>query len=223
MPLICTPLEAVFVWARAREIPNLDFGALPHNEWRDAAENRRWVLAVARKLFEERGVDAVSMHEIGCAAGVGQGTLYRRYGHKGKLCAALLFESPERLYEGVGERSEGDEPALVQLWSLLEDLAAFNEENAPLLGAIRDAAGGERHVEMYRNPFYGWLRGTVTVFLRRAAAEGMLRAPGRRVRRRRRSCAAEHRPLPLPMARARYGAGAHFPSPARPFVRWATE
>ena len=155
------------------EIPVLDFGVLPHGERRDAAESRRRVLDTARELFEERGVDSVSMHEIGRAAGVGQGTLYRRYEHKGALCSALLFESTERFYERVRARTQkGNDAALVQLGSLIDDLAAFNEENAPLLGAVRDAAGGERRMEMYRNPFYGWLRATVLVLLEQAIAEG---------------------------------------------------
>ena len=155
------------------EIPVLSFGVLPHGERRDAAESRRRVLDTARELFDERGVDSVSMHEIGRAAGVGQGTLYRRYEHKGALCSALLFESTERFYERVRARTQkGNDAALVQLGSLIDDLAAFNEENAPLLGAVRDAAGGERRMEMYRNPFYGWLRATVIVLLEQAIAEG---------------------------------------------------
>jgi len=155
------------------EIPVLSFGLLPHGERRDAAESRRRVLDTARELFEERGVDSVSMHEIGRAAGVGQGTLYRRYEHKGALCSALLFESTERFYERVRARTQkGNDAALVQLGSLIDDLAAFTEENAPLLGAVRDAAGGERRMEMYRNPFYGWLRATVLVLLEQAIAEG---------------------------------------------------
>jgi AcrR family transcriptional regulator len=155
------------------EIPVLDFGVLPHGERRDAAESRRRVLDTARELFEGRGVDSVSMHEIGRAAGVGQGTLYRRYEHKGALCSALLFESTKRFYERVRARTQkGNDAALVQLGSLIDDLAAFTEENAPLLGAVRDAAGGERRMEMYRNPFYGWLRATVLVLLEQAIAEG---------------------------------------------------
>ncbi len=155
------------------EIPVLSFGVLPHGERRDAAESRRRVLDTARELFEERGVDSVSMHEIGRAAGVGQGTLYRRYEHKGALCSALLFESTKRFYKRVRARTQkGNDAALVQLGSLIDDLAAFNEENAPLLGAVRDAAGGERRMEMYRNPFYGWLRATVLVLLEQAIAEG---------------------------------------------------
>ncbi len=155
------------------EVPPLGFGALPGSERRDAAESRRRILDTARELFEERSVDTVSMHEIGRAAGVGQGTLYRRYEHKGALCSALLFESTERFYEGVRQRAEkGDDTALIQLGRLIDDLAVFNEENAPLLGAVRDAAGGERRMEMYRNPFYGWLRATVTLLLRKALDEG---------------------------------------------------
>ena len=40
------------------------------------------------------------------AAGVGQGTLYRRFEHKGMLCSALLAEQIEDFYEGTWERVE---------------------------------------------------------------------------------------------------------------------
>ncbi|WP_166397026.1 TetR/AcrR family transcriptional regulator [Rubrobacter marinus] len=158
-----------------RVVPPLAFGGAPAGERRDAAESRRRVLGVARELFSERGVDAVSMHEIGRAAGVGQGTLYRRFKHKGALCMALLFEGVEGLYGRARDREESGGPALEQLMGLLEDLACFNEENAPLLGAVRDAVGGERRVEMYRNPFYSWLRATVVALLGRAVEEGEAR------------------------------------------------
>ena len=156
-------------------VPPLNFGKAHSGERRDAAESRRRVLGVARGLFSERGVDAVSMHEVGRAAGVGQGTLYRRFEHKGALCLALLFEGVEGLYERARRCEEAGGPALEQLMGLLEDLALFNEENAPLLGAIRDSVGGERRSEMYRNPFFGWLQATVVALLGRAVDEGEAR------------------------------------------------
>src|SRR4028119_2393377 len=58
----------------------------------DAVENRRRILEAAREAFAEGGVDGTSMHRIGQAAGVGQGTLYRHFEHKGALCSALLSE-----------------------------------------------------------------------------------------------------------------------------------
>lgn len=139
----------------------------------DAVESRRRVVGAARRLFEERGVDTVSMHEIGRAAGVGQGTLYRRFEHKGALCVALLREEIESLRDEARSRlaDEGGS-ALAGLEWFLGRLAEFNEENAPLLGAIRDAAGGERRLEMHGNPFYEWLRETVAAQLSLAVRQG---------------------------------------------------
>ena len=141
-----------------REVPVFEtdlHGGVCCGERRDAAERRRRVLEAARSLFEDRGVDAVSMYEVGREAGVGQGTLYRRYEHKGALCAALLHDSVARFSEEIRIYLEEDQgPALAQLEYLLARLAEFNEENGPLLGAIRDASGGERRPEMYRSPFY---------------------------------------------------------------------
>ena len=51
---------------------------------RDALGNRRRILEVARRAFADGGVDGTSMHRIGRLAGVGQGTLYRHFGHKGE-------------------------------------------------------------------------------------------------------------------------------------------
>jgi AcrR family transcriptional regulator len=56
----------------------------------DAARNRAAVLAAALDLFTERGVAAVTMDEIAASAGVGKGTLYRRFGDKAGLAVALL-------------------------------------------------------------------------------------------------------------------------------------
>src|SRR6266571_7474662 len=70
-------------------------------ERRDAAEHRQRIMEVARRLFAEHGVEAVSMHQIARAAGIGQGTLYRRYAHKGALCMDLLQQRQERLGEEI--------------------------------------------------------------------------------------------------------------------------
>src|SRR5215471_19498441 len=82
----------------APPIPELFRGEKRH-ERRDAAEHRQRILEVARRLFAQQGVEAVSMHQIALATGIGQGTLYRRYANKGELCMDLLCEQ----YEHCGE------------------------------------------------------------------------------------------------------------------------
>lgn len=65
-------------------------------ERRDALENRERLLQTADALFTARGVEAVTMTDIAKEAGVGQGTLYRHFEHKGVVCEALLTSVFER-------------------------------------------------------------------------------------------------------------------------------
>ncbi len=65
---------------------------------RDAARNRQRVLDAASALLRERGLD-VTMQEIADAAGVGVGTVCRRFRTKDDLVAALVRQRLERLLE----------------------------------------------------------------------------------------------------------------------------
>ena len=56
----------------------------------DAARNRKRILEVAAALVEEHGIEHVSMQAVAAAAGVGPGTLYRRFGDRAGLALALL-------------------------------------------------------------------------------------------------------------------------------------
>src|SRR5690348_4450384 len=73
----------------------------PPSERADAARNRRRVLDAAAALFAARGVDAVSMDDVVAAAGVGKGTLYRRFGDKSGLAAAVLDEKERELQTAI--------------------------------------------------------------------------------------------------------------------------
>ncbi|MET8984979.1 TetR/AcrR family transcriptional regulator [Nonomuraea wenchangensis] len=76
-------------------------GAQPPKERADAARNRRKVLAAAARLFAEKGVESVSMDAVAAAAGVGKGTLFRRFGDKSGLAAALLDERERDLQQRI--------------------------------------------------------------------------------------------------------------------------
>jgi AcrR family transcriptional regulator len=63
----------------------------PH-ERGDAARNRALLLEAARELVGRRGADAVTMDDVAAAAGVGKGTLFRRFGSRAGLMMVLLDE-----------------------------------------------------------------------------------------------------------------------------------
>lgn len=70
----------------------------------DAIKNRARLLETARRLFDEQGVEGVSMSAIAEAASVGKGTLYRHFENKTQLCVALLDDEQRRLQERTLER-----------------------------------------------------------------------------------------------------------------------
>jgi AcrR family transcriptional regulator len=75
-------------------------GAAPV-ERADAARNRRAILAAAERLFAERGVRGTSMDAIAAEAGVGKGTLFRRFGDRGALAQAVLDATERDLQEAI--------------------------------------------------------------------------------------------------------------------------
>lgn len=65
----------------------------PVAERRDAARNREALLAAAQRLVEQHGLDALTMEAVAGAAGVGKGTVFRRFGSREGLMAAMLDRS----------------------------------------------------------------------------------------------------------------------------------
>jgi AcrR family transcriptional regulator len=76
--------------------------SLPIPEGRaDAARNRRAVLAAFERLCARDGIEHVSMDAVAAEAGVGKGTIYRRFGDRAGLALALLGEDERELQDAV--------------------------------------------------------------------------------------------------------------------------
>ncbi len=88
----------------------------------DARRNREAVIAAAKKLFADQGLDA-QMPDVAKAAKVGVGTVYRHFPTKDDLIAALAAERFERLAEKAREGIEAEDP-----WQGLCDFIRFSAE-----------------------------------------------------------------------------------------------
>ncbi len=149
-------------------------GAAERHERADAAANRALILQTAERLFAERGVAAVCMSEIAEAAGVGKGTLYRRFANKAELCLSLMDRQMGEFQNEALARFQGQNAAglshLEQLSLFLEALAAFTERHSPLLLEVeRGGLSSER-----LNLPHFWQFMTVGALLGAAARRGEL-------------------------------------------------
>jgi len=91
---------------------------------RDAERNRQRILEAAREVFNERGLD-VSLDEIARCAGVGVGTVYRRFRTKEELVEALFMDHLDHIAAIAGEAYEAPDP-----WS---GLVCFMERMAEIM------------------------------------------------------------------------------------------
>ncbi|MFE0020327.1 TetR/AcrR family transcriptional regulator [Amycolatopsis sp. NPDC059021] len=67
----------------------------------DAARNRAKILTTAEELVAEYGVTALSMNSVAAAAGVGVGTVYRRFTDHAGLVEALMDHRETQLQEDM--------------------------------------------------------------------------------------------------------------------------
>ncbi|MDJ0392031.1 TetR/AcrR family transcriptional regulator [Rhodococcus sp. G-MC3] len=65
----------------------------------DAARNRRLLLDAASELVATIGADAVTMDGLASKAGVGKGTVFRRFGSRSGLMQALLDHTEKELQQ----------------------------------------------------------------------------------------------------------------------------
>jgi AcrR family transcriptional regulator len=76
---------------------------------RDAERNRQRILAAAAEVFTERGLDA-TLDEVARAAGVGIGTVYRRFPDKESLVSELFRDRIDALVTVAEEACGATDP-----------------------------------------------------------------------------------------------------------------
>ena len=136
----------------------------------DAARNREAILEAATRLLRDRGADAITMDCLANEAGVGKGTLFRRFGDRAGLFHALLDESERQLQEafirGPAPLGPGAPPA--------ERLIAFGQALLELTAERGDlflASLPPEHGLRYRSPVYAAYRAHVRTLLEQAGVE----------------------------------------------------
>ncbi|MFJ1531116.1 TetR/AcrR family transcriptional regulator [Streptomyces mirabilis] len=116
----------------------------------DALRNREAVLAAADALFAaSSSPHSVSMDDIAAAAGVGKGTLFRRFGDRAGLIGAVIASRLDPVREA--QDAAGSSPRQ-RVLDLLDASLRFKIENRNLMTAAEDAGFSSP----YQAEHYGW-------------------------------------------------------------------
>jgi AcrR family transcriptional regulator len=137
---------------------------------KDAERNRQRILAAAAEVFTERGLDA-TLDDVARHAGVGVGTVYRRFPDKASLADALFDERIDAL-AAMAERAQAEPDAWAGLVSFLEHSAEMLASDRGLRQILMFAAQGHDRVAGARDR----MRPAIDSLLKRAQADGQVRA-----------------------------------------------
>jgi AcrR family transcriptional regulator len=136
---------------------------------RDAERNRQRILAAAAEVFTERGLDA-TLDEVARAAGVGVGTVYRRFPDKETLVAELFKDRIDALVT-VAEDALGAPDPWQGLASYIEYSSAAMAGDQGLRQMMMFGTYGRDQVCYARDQ----MRPVITKLVERAQASGDLR------------------------------------------------
>lgn len=136
---------------------------------RDAVRNRERLLVAANEVFAERGLKAC-LTEVAERAGVGMGTIYRRFPDKEGLIAALLDAKLDEINDmaSLAASQPSGWEAFAALLEGLTDLLAGDKALAELMLTEYGRQHGRTRLAPYR--------AQAANIMARAQAEGSLRA-----------------------------------------------
>ncbi|PRY16671.1 TetR/AcrR family transcriptional regulator [Kineococcus rhizosphaerae] len=135
----------------------------------DAVRNRALIVDAARKLFAERGLD-VTLHDVAEEAGVGVGTVYRRFPDKDALLAGLVTAKYETLVE-LAEQAAALPTGREGLRQYLLGAMQLRSSDRSLSTAVMRAAPQTAEALELRERLWALMGGVVA----RAQAEGAVR------------------------------------------------
>jgi len=135
----------------------------------DARRNRALIVDAARQLFAERGLD-VTLHDVAEAAGVGVGTVYRRFPDKDALLGGLVAAKYETLVE-IAEKATTEPTGRDGLRQYLMNTMELRASDRSLSTAVMRAAPQTEEATGLR----GRLGDVMRALVARAQAEGAVR------------------------------------------------
>jgi AcrR family transcriptional regulator len=166
--------QASTIWSQASDCSTMPPVEAANDERRplrvDAQRNRDRIIGAAQAAFAERGLD-VPLEDVAIEAGVGIGTLYRRFASRDELIAACFERRVEEYARAAEEALEADD-AWTGLCVYVERICAMQAADRGLKDVLTRTFPDARALETHRARGYD----LSVRLIERAQAEGSLRS-----------------------------------------------
>lgn len=126
------------------------------------------ILAAARRLLDQRGLEAITMEEIAAAAGVAKGTLYLYFQSKDDLILAMISQVGENILQDVESALEAPGTPPERLIRMVSVLVGYLDRERLLFpiyarevvqGKQKSPEGFWWHIQEMEDKFVGVLTG----------------------------------------------------------------
>ena len=135
----------------------------------DAERNRAKILTAAAQVFAEQGLDA-TLDEVAAAAGVGVGTVYRRFPDKDALIAALFDNAVDEIASLAHAAAKRPNSWEALVWFLEEALQRQCSNRG-----LRDVVVGSTYAEDHMAHAKQRITPSIELLVARAQRDGYLR------------------------------------------------
>lgn len=125
---------------------------------------RERLVVAALRLIRERGFHAVTMEELGAAAGIGGSSVYRHFATKADLLAAVYYRAADRLAVATSTAIESATEPGEALRALVDAYVGYNYSDSDLAAVYRSEYGNlppddRRHLrKVQREHVEQWVR-----------------------------------------------------------------
>jgi AcrR family transcriptional regulator len=137
----------------------------------DAARNRQAILRATEELLAAQRPEHISLDRVAATAGVGKGTVFRRFGSRTGLFQELLAERAARIRDAIdnGPPPLGPHaPPRERLLEFLAELAILASKNITLIAAHEQACATDKH----QDPTYRRWHDHVSGLIRQLRPDG---------------------------------------------------
>ncbi|HDT6794840.1 TPA: TetR/AcrR family transcriptional regulator [Staphylococcus aureus] len=118
---------------------------------KDAKENRQRIEEIAHKLFDEEGVENISMNRIAKELGIGMGTLYRHFKDKSDFCYYVIQRDLDIFITHFKQIKDDYHSNYEVMQVSLDYLLQFKIDHKALLQCIE---AGNNKLRFYQSAFY---------------------------------------------------------------------